>query len=225
MELSRWKLGGGKWFILCAKPQTVSVLSARSTNQQHPDIRIPLELTVQDWSLPAPSHTRDETVAFNQHSGQSAAKTAVDGVGPIAVWRVSKVFAASHKTLKPYFFAGPISNIFFFQSTYSTKVKWKGLLPDQCVGVKVVLYYPQYTKRGRRSLSCLPVISCLKTDEYLHFRAQVNFRVSQNNFCFFRAKGSHNLSWEKIWSINHFGPKGSKIGQQVWKMVPLIPEK
>ena len=115
--------------------------------------------------------------------------------------------------------------IFFFQSTYSTKVKWKGLLSDQCVGVKVVLYYPQYTKRGRRSLSCLPVISCLKPDEYLHFRAQVNFRVSQNNFCFFRAKGSHNLSWEKIWSINHFGPKGSKIGQQVWKMVPLIPEK
>ena len=43
-------------------------------DQQHPDIRIPLELTVQDWSLPAPSHTRDETVAFNQHSGQSAAK-------------------------------------------------------------------------------------------------------------------------------------------------------
>ena len=76
-----------------AKPQTVSVLlSGLSTNQQHPDIRIPLELTVV--VLVFPLLVILETVAFNQHSGQALQKTAaaVDGVGPIAV---SKLFAAS----------------------------------------------------------------------------------------------------------------------------------
>lgn len=41
--------------------------------------------------------------------------------------------------------------------------------------------------------------------------------VSQNNFCFFLQWRSHNLSWEKIWSINHFGPKGSKSDRRFEK--------
>ena len=68
------------------------------------------------------------------------------------------------------------------------------------------------------------VVLCHVYRSFLVWNPMSIFILDLKTIFVFLPRWRFNL--EKIWSINHFGPKGSKMGQKkVWKIVPLIPRK